>query len=125
MQGNYGGPQFRGGGAFRWVIAGLLLVAVVALVTALVTRGYPYSPSMPYYGYPYSGWFFFPFGFFFIFIIIFAVSRLFFWPWGWGWRRGYGYHYGDAREILRQRYARGEISKDQYDQMMKDLEQHT
>ncbi len=80
---------------------------------------------MTYYGYPGFGWFFFPFGFFFIFFIIFAVSRLFFWPWGWGWRRGYYWnHYGDAHEILRQRYARGEITKEQFDQMMRDLEQH-
>ena len=82
---------------------------------------------MPYYGFPgFSGWFFFPFGFFSIFFILFLVSRLVFWPWGrgWGLRHGYGYHYGDANEILRQRYARGEITKEQFDQMMRDLEQH-
>lgn len=27
----------------------------------------------------------------------------------------------DAEEILRQRYARGEITKEQYDQMLRDL----
>ncbi|MDG6970440.1 MAG: SHOCT domain-containing protein [Nitrososphaerota archaeon] len=47
---------------------------------------------------------------------------------GWGWRRRYWhsapYGYGDAQEILRQRYARGEITKDQFDQMMKDIEHH-
>lgn len=111
---------------FGWVIASIVLVAVIAFVVALATHSYPYSPTMPYNGYPYFGWFFFPFGFFFIFFIIFAASRLIFGPWGWGggWRRGYWYHYGDAREILRQRYARGEITKEQYDQMMRDLEQH-
>lgn len=48
--------------------------------------------------------------------------------WGWGWRGGYsrGYwrgqgYYGGATEILRQRYAKGEITKDQFDQMMRDL----
>ena len=97
----------------------------MAFLVALATRGYPYMPMAPYYGYPTFGWwFFFPFGFFFILFIIFLVSRLVFWPWGWGWRRGYWYHYGDAHEILRQRYARGEIKKDQYDQMSRDLEQH-
>jgi putative membrane protein len=107
-----------------WVIASLVLVAVVAFIVALATRGFPYYPTTPYNGYPFFGWFFFPFGFFFIFFIIFGVSRLIFWPWGGGWRRGYWNHYGDAREILRQRYARGEITKEQYDQMMRDLEQH-
>jgi len=59
---------------------------------------------------------------FFLFIVLFFISRLVFWPMGWGWRRRYWY--GDAREILRQGYARGEITKDQYEQMKRDLEQH-
>jgi len=33
-----------------------------------------------------------------------------------------GYHDG-AAEILRRRYASGEITKDQFDQMMRDIEQ--
>ncbi|HEX9915539.1 MAG TPA: SHOCT domain-containing protein [Candidatus Bathyarchaeia archaeon] len=28
---------------------------------------------------------------------------------------------GEAEEILRQRYARGEVTKEQYDQMLRDL----
>jgi uncharacterized membrane protein len=28
----------------------------------------------------------------------------------------------DAEEILRQRYARGEVTKEQYDQMLRDLQ---
>ena len=35
------------------------------------------------------------------------------------------WRYGDqAYYILRERYARGEITKDQLDQMMRDLQQH-
>lgn len=126
-QSNYDERHFRGRHWFGWAIVILLLAAVIASTAALLTHMYPYSPMMPYYGYPLFGWwFFFPFGLIFIFILIFFVTRLAFWPWGWGggWRRGY-YRYGDAREILRQRYARGEISKDQYEQMMRDLEQHS
>jgi putative membrane protein len=78
---------------------------------------------MPYYPYPYFAWGFFPFGFIFFLIFIFFIFRVAFWGWGGGWGRGY-YRYGDAREILRQRYARGEITKDQFDQMMRDLDQH-
>lgn len=105
----------------------MVLVAVITFFAAFAARGYPNMPMTPYYGYPFYGWwFFFPFGFFFIFFIIFLVSRVIFWPWGWGWggRRGYYSRYGDAHEILRQRYARGEITKEQYDQMMRDIEQH-
>jgi putative membrane protein len=99
----------------------LVLVALVALLFAALVHPY-YTPTMmPYYG---GWWFFFPFGFIFIFFIIFVVSRLIFWPWGWGYRRGYWYHHDEAADILRQRYARGEITKQQLDQMMRDLEQH-
>jgi uncharacterized membrane protein len=45
--------------------------------------------------------------------------------WGGRYGRPYWHYPGDgAKEILRQRYARGEIGKDQVDQMMRDLEQH-
>ncbi len=126
-QSNYDGGHRRAGFRFFWVIGALLVVAVAALIITAATRVYyPLSTVTPYYGYPFFGWFFFPFGFFFIFFLIFFVSRLIFWPWGWGWggRRRYWYGYGDAHEILRQRYAKGEITKDQFDQMNRDLEQH-
>ena len=103
---------------------GLIVIAIVSFFAVLALRGYPSSPAMMYYGFPgYGWWFFFPFGIFFIFIVLFFVSRLVFWPMGWGWRRRYWYRYGDANEILRQRYARGEITKEQFDQMKRDLEQ--
>ncbi len=120
-------PHRRGG--FGWLVLGLVLLVVVVLSVFALTRNffYPYPAAVmgPYYG----GWFFFPFGFIFFFIFIFFIGRLLFWPfwgWGWGWRHRYGYRYGydDAHEILRQRYAKGEITKDQFDQMMRDLEQH-
>ena len=100
-------------------------MAVVAFFAILAIHGYPSAPAGMYYGYPFIGWwFFFPFGIFFLFIVLFFVSRLIFWPMGWGWRRRYWYGYGDANEILRQRYARGEITKDQFEQIKRDLEQH-
>jgi len=75
--------------------------------------------------YPYS-FGFFPFGFFFAFFLVFFLLRWLFWPWRWGYSRHYwGWSYGDrAYYILRERYARGEITKDQYDQTMRDLQQH-
>jgi len=75
--------------------------------------------------YPY-GFGFFPFGFFGFFWIfaVFWFIRWAFWPW-----RGYGprryWRYSDqAYYILRERYARGEITKEQFDQMTRDLQQH-
>ncbi len=111
-----------------WVVGGL----VVALLIGVLVFPSFWGPTMmgPYGYYP-RGWFFFPFGFLIFFFVIFIVARTLFWGWGWGWRGGYGRGYwgrrgywGDAEEILRQRYARGEISKDQFDQMMRDLKAH-
>ena len=103
----------------------MVLGAVISFFAVLAIRGYPASPMSVYYGYPGFGWwFFFPFGFIFFFIVLFIVSRFVFWGWwGWGRRRSYWYGHGEATEILRQRYARGEITKEQYDQMSRDLEQ--
>ena len=101
----------------------LAILAIIAIVTTLsfVLFGPRPIPS-GYYYYP-----FFPFGGFFAIFWIFAifwVVRWIFFPW-----RGKGYRhywrYGDeSYYILRQRYARGEITKEQFDQMMRDLEQH-
>jgi len=100
----------------------------VAFIGAIAAHNYIYPAGPAYYGYPAFGWFFFPFGFFFFLIFLFFIFRVIFWGWGWGggwgWRRKYWYGYGDAHEILRHGYARGEITKEQYDQMSRDLEQH-
>jgi putative membrane protein len=124
VQTNYGQQRPHRGTAFAWAILGVILVAVIAFFAVIAYRGYPTMP-MTGPGYPDFGWwFFFPFGIFFFLIILFFVSRMIFWPMGWGYRRRYWYGYGDANEILRQRYARGEITKEQFDQMKRDLEQH-
>ena len=99
-------------------MAGVLVLAIVLAAMAFLGRPY-YTMGMPYYG---GGWFYFPFGFILVFFIIFVVGRVLFWPWG--WRRGYGRDYGDAKDILRRRYARGEITKEQFDQMIRDIQQN-
>ncbi len=104
-------------------------IAFLAVIGTIAALGFIYFRPAPVTYYPY-GYGFFPFGFlfplFFIFIAFFVVRWLFF-PWRWGYSRSYwgGWAYGDrAYYILRERYARGEITKDQYDQMMRDLQQH-
>jgi putative membrane protein len=109
-----------------WGIAGLLLLIGVALVIGVVAR----VIVGPGAGFGFFPFFFFPFGFFLFIFFLFFLFRGLFWGWGgWGWRGypmygryGYGYHDG-AAEILRRRYASGEITKDQFDQMMRDLAQ--
>jgi putative membrane protein len=114
-------------GAVGWMIGALVILALLAVFAGSF---FFYGPMTGQYGYYPRPFFFFPFGFVF-FIIIFFVVRGLFWGWGWGWRGGYsrgywhhGGHYGDATEILKQRYAKGEITKDQFDQMMRDLQAH-
>jgi putative membrane protein len=114
------------------MMAGLILGGVaIVLLTAVFVFPFFLHPAGPYpffYGYYPAGPFsFFPFGFFAVIFLIFIVSRWLFW--GWGWRRGYGrgywrryQYYGGAAEILKERYARGELTKEQFDQMMKDIQ---
>jgi putative membrane protein len=74
--------------------------------------------------YPY---FFFPFPLFFIFGIFafFWIVRWLVFPWrgGWGYRGRYWRYQDQSYYIIRERYAKGEITKEQFEQMMRDLQQ--
>lgn len=109
-----------------WGIIGL--IAVVGISIALSFYFAPWRPGGGF-GYP----FFFPFhfgwlgGILLIFIILF-IARWFLWPWR--RRGGPGYHSDssnqqrpDAVSIVKERYAKGEITKEQFEQMMRDLHQ--
>jgi putative membrane protein len=106
-----------------WGIIGL--IAVIGVLIALSIYFAPWRPVGFYYP------FFFPFHFgwlgaiFLIFIVFWIARWLFFGP----WRRGGGYYSyppqqrADAASIVRERYAKGEITKEQFEQMMRDLKQ--
>jgi uncharacterized membrane protein len=108
-----------------YIAFGVLALLVIIGGSLLLIR-FVFPP--PAGGFYYTGFPFFPFGIFWFFLfifMIFGVSRWIFW--GWGRRRsGYysGRYYDNAHQILRERYARGEITKQQLDQMTRDLEQH-
>lgn len=107
-----------------WGIAALLLLIGIAIVVGVVVRAIV-GPAAGFGFFPF--FFFFPFGFFIFFLFVFFLFRVLFRPWGWSWGWGgypmYGRYHDDAAEILRRRYASGEITKDQFDQMMRDIEQ--
>ena len=132
------GPYYRpqGMGAprpsrFHWlpVIIGVVLAGVAALLLLLAL--YPgafgvSSPSGTYRYYPFGGFFIA----FFILIIVFFIVRVAFWStrasryagrrYGGGGPGGYS-GVNRPEMIARMRYARGEITREQYDQIMRDL----
>jgi putative membrane protein len=110
-----------------WILGGLAIVLLTAILVVpfFVHLTGPYPFFLGYYPGPF--WFFFPFGFFAVIFLFFVVSRWLFWGWGWGGGHGRGYwrryqYYGGAAQILKERYARGELTKEQFDQMMKDIQ---
>ncbi len=105
-----------------WGMVGFFALVAVSIAASLIYwTGQP--ATMP------AGTFrpWFPFGWlgalFFIFIAFWMVRWLF-WPWGWHYGRHYWRYRDDSYHILRERYAKGEVSKEQYEQMMRDLQQH-
>jgi uncharacterized membrane protein len=110
-----------------WIRLGFLLVFAV-FVAAMIYARFTAAPSV--HGAPHLGWWF-PFGgiwLLFGLFLFFGLARRAFWgPWWWGGFRRGGYGYGchgpvdEAYRIVRERYARGEITKDQHDAMMRDL----
>ena len=109
-----------------YILLGLL--AFVVIIIALFAL-FNFVAPMPMRGYYFGFWPFFPFGIIGFFLVLFLIFGVFRWVfWGWGWRRGYyggyGGYYADPKTILKRRYARGEITKEQFEQMMRDLDQH-
>jgi putative membrane protein len=111
-----------------WIIAAVALAAVaIAGVIFLLYLYGAFGPS-PYGGRPYFGLF----GGFFLLVIIvwlgFFLLRISFWGARAQGRYGGGGGYGGPHRgpdpavvIARQRYARGEITREQFDQIMTDL----
>ncbi len=108
---------------FRWVTVGIVILVVVGF--ALAALSFILQPITGFHYFYYRP--FFPFQFLFglfVLFIIFGALRWMFWPWGWGYRRRYWRFHDQSYHILRERYAKGELTKDQFEQMMQDLKAH-
>src|ERR1700733_13493880 len=101
--------------SLRWVLVPVSVLAVVAVLFVGLSLYFRGAPLQPYYG----GWYWFPFGGLFLipvfFLVLFAF-RFFWWgSWRWGGGRNtdwYQYPQDQAIETIRQRFARGEITKE-------------
>ena|ERR1700722_15634176 len=112
--------RYRSSNSGLWPTAAIAL-GIVAILTVAILVSSVWHPAFVAGSYP-----FFPFGFFwvwpfFAFVFIFFATRWFFWGWGWG---GGPDRFSDATGILEGRYAKGEITKEQFEQMRKDLAQN-
>ena len=116
---------------FRWFWVGLgVLFLVVGSMWAFSSFYRPAYLSGTYFRMPMMGWSgggmigVGIIGFMVVCFVIMIAFRSSAWGRG-GHRMGCGMGgmgwSGEAEEILRQRYARGEVTKEQYDQMLRDL----
>jgi putative membrane protein len=116
-------------GSWRlWLWAIVVLLGILSLA-ALFWADVSHYSMVPMRSFYYAYFFpLFPFsflGFFLILLLIFAAFGWLFWGWGW-WHDGHrGRYWDEAHHILRLRYAKGEITKEQYEQMLRDLDPHS
>jgi putative membrane protein len=100
-----------------WGILAFFILVAVSIVASLVWyASQPAGTFRPFFQFGWLG------GLFFIFIAFWLVKGLF-WPWRWHYARRYWRYGDDAYYIVRERYAKGEITKEQFEQMMRDLQQ--
>jgi len=107
-----------------WIIFGIIFLAIAAIVIGStiyfgITLGHALIFG-PHYFFPFFG-----FGFAFLGFVVFAlILGSLFRPFRRRMYYGRWYRYDNAMDSLRQRYARGEITRDQFEQMASDLEKH-
>jgi uncharacterized membrane protein len=107
----------RRSSSWIWAPVGVLLTLGGIAIAVGLLYGRPQGPVpwFPFFGFWAFLWIF----------LLFGVVRWLLWP-GWGYRWGWrGYWRGDdAVDIARERYARGEITKEQFEALIRDLSVH-
>jgi uncharacterized membrane protein len=132
-----GSPYYRPAGTptgppprrYPWlpIAVGVAFVAAAAVLLAILLDPSAFglgSPGTAYRTGPFGG----AFLVFFVLIVGFFIVRVLFWSTrasryqgGYGSGRGRGYGGNRPAMVARMRYARGEITREQYNQIMQDL----
>ncbi|MDG6908476.1 MAG: SHOCT domain-containing protein [Nitrososphaerota archaeon] len=108
--------EFRRHGQF-WILIPIMFFGLILSIFSIAyfLRPFPIGIYPPFYYFPW--WIIFPLFFFGLFFFGFRWCGC---GYRWG-SRGY-YVHDTTLEVLRERFARGETTKEQYDQMRRDLE---
>lgn len=115
--------------SLRWIVLGIGVAFVGLAVLVLLFVLYPASFGLGSSNYPGRfGAFGGAFLLFFLLVVGFFIVRVAFWSaragrhrQGWGPGTGPGYGPNRPAMVARMRYARGEITREQYDQIIQDL----
>jgi putative membrane protein len=101
-----------------WGLVGLIILVGVSIATSVIF----FVSRSPVAFYPLFPFFPFHFGFLGIILLLFII----FWVTRWNGRsrRAYSDYHRDPHDILKERHAKGEITKEQLEQMRRDLKQN-
>ena len=99
------------------LIYALLVITIVALAASIIFGSFGWG-GYPYYHYGMMGWYMPGMFFGFFFVVLFFIFILWFLN-----AIPERENYNHAREIIEIRYAKGEITRDEYLKMMKDLDE--
>jgi putative membrane protein len=114
----------RARGFIAWGIFGLIILVGVLIIASLLFFGArsqgTFYPFFPAYFFPFHfGWL----GGIFLSLVVFLIARCVFLPWRNGNQTSSSsqHHDDGAYSILKELYAKGELTKEQFQQMMLDL----